>query len=250
MGTAPTEIVPEKPLLSQPQRIVNTLFDPGKTFTDLKRGTAWWMAWLLIAASAALFAYSVDKKVGFETAFDNAIQASPGAAARIERIPEADRARVMQGQVTGLKWRAYLAGLALLVISLIAAGLLMAIFNFGMGSSLSYKLTLSVVIYSNLPIVIKYLITSITLFAGRSPEGFLFDNPLASNLGYFVNQAAHPGIYTFGAFMDIFAIWSLFIRAIGFTKVAKVSLPGSLSAVFGLYLAFALLFAGVAAAFS
>src|SRR5437868_8057559 len=76
MGTAPTEIS-QGALLSQPQRIINTFFDPVKTFTDLNRSTAWWMAFLLSVIISYGFVAAVATKVTFEQANENEMKLSP-----------------------------------------------------------------------------------------------------------------------------------------------------------------------------
>ena len=90
----------------------------------------------------------------------------------------------------------------------------------------------------------------ITLFAGMSPDNFNIQNPVATNLGILFNGVDNPVLYTAASFVDIFAIWTLVLTAIGFTCVSKAKLGPALAIVFVWYIAFAGIFVGLAAAFS
>src|SRR5437879_5201569 len=105
-GTAPTEIS-QGPLLSQPQRIINTFFEPAKTFTDLNRGTAWWMAFLLSVIISYGFVAAVATKVTFEQANENEMKLSPKQMEKMDQMPPADRARAIGIGVTITKVISY-----------------------------------------------------------------------------------------------------------------------------------------------
>jgi hypothetical protein len=236
MGTAPTEIVADKPLLSQPQRIINTFFDPVKTFTDLRRGTAWWLAFIVISICSYIFVAAVAQKIGFEQVNENQMKLNPKQAERMEQMPPADRARAMQIGVTITKVISFAFPAFALLIFVITAAILMAVFNFGFGADVGFGRALAVVVYASLTGSIKSLLTAITLFAGASPENFTFDNPLASNLGFFVDMNAHPALYRFASSMDIFMIWYVVLLGLGFACVSKVKRGTGIGVVVGLWL--------------
>src|SRR3954471_18036537 len=105
MSTAPAApISAEKPQLSQPQRIINTFFSPTSTFTDLKRGTAWWMAWLLLAVISLGYGFTVDRKIGFDQAMANQMKlASAKQQENIEKMPAEQRNKMVNIQVMVMK---------------------------------------------------------------------------------------------------------------------------------------------------
>ena len=55
-----------------------------------------------------------------------------------------------------------------------------------------------------------------------SPDSFTFQNPVATNPGYFLNPADNVFLYSVATGIDIFMIWTLVLTAIGFTCVSKV----------------------------
>jgi hypothetical protein len=248
MSTAPTAPVPaEQPQLSQPQRILNVFFDPVKTFTDLKRGTAWWMAFLLIAISSYAFIATVASKIGWEQVSENQMKMNPKAAERMEQMTPDQRAQALKMGVTITKGISYAIPVVSLVIMALIAAVVMATLNFGFGADVTFARALAVVVYANVVSIIKAILVIVTLFAGASPEDFTFQNPLASNLGYFVNMSEHRALYALGSALDIFTIWTLVLTGIGFACVSRAKRGTALGVVFGWWALMTLVSVGFAA---
>jgi hypothetical protein len=98
--------------------------------------------------------------------------------------------------------------------------------------------------------MLKTLLATLSILAGMSPDSFSFQNPLATNPGYFMNAADNVFLYSLASAFDIFMIWTLVLTAIGFTCVSKVKSGTSYAVVFGWWAAFTLLGAALGAAFS
>lgn len=248
-GTAPTE-VNQGPLLSQPARILNTFIDPKKTFTDLNRGANWILAYVLMILVSIAFVYTVDKKIGFEQVVDNQFKLAPKQAERIEQLPPDQKANAMALQVKINRIISYCFWLLQLILLAIIAGVLCLSYNFGAGASVSYGKSLAIVVYASLPGILKVLIAVVSIFGGKDPETFYFQNPAATNLGYFIDPLQHRFLYSLGTAVDVFAIWTMVLTAIGFTCVSKVKSGTSYAIVFGWYILFTLMGAGIGAAFS
>ena len=132
-----------------------------------------------------------------------------------------------------------------LIILLVVAGLLLATFKFGANANVPYKVALAIVVYASLPGVVRYLLATLALFAGISPDAFNVQNPVATNLGILFSPTDNPVLYAMGSMIDVFAIWTLVLTAIGFTCVSKVKRGTALAIVFGWYLAFMLVIVGL-----
>jgi hypothetical protein len=104
--------------------------------------------------------------------------------------------------------------------------------------------------FASLPLIIKSLLAMLSVGVGASADSFTFQNPIASNPGYFINPAESRWLYSFGTALDIFMIWTLVLTAIGFSSVSKVKRSTSLYIVFGWYVIFVLATTGLGAAFS
>ena len=113
-----------------------------------------------------------------------------------------------------------------------------------------YKVSLAIVIYSALPLMVKSVLALASVLAGMSPDSFTFQNPVATNPGYFLNPADGVFLYSVLTGVDIFMIWTLVLTAIGFTCVSKVKRGTSLAIVFGWWAVFTVLGAALGAALS
>jgi hypothetical protein len=137
-----------------------------------------------------------------------------------------------------------------LIIWLIIATALFATFKFAAGAGVSFKVSLAIVIYAALPLMLKTLLALISVAAGMSPDSFSFQNPVATNPGYFMNPADGVFLYSVATAVDIFMIWTLVLTAIGFTCVSKVKSGTAYAIVFGWWAVLTLAGAALGAAFS
>lgn len=259
MAAAPLPPTPPTPAptatpapLSEGARIVDTFIAPSKTFSDLGRTARWW-SWivpiLIISIFSTLFAYAVGQKVGYEKAADNVLQTRPKQYDRIQAMPPADRDRTMQQVVSQTKSGTYTFPVVQIVILLIVAAVLLGSFTFVANAKVSFKVVLAIVSYASLPTIIKFLLATITLYAGISPDTFNVQNPVATNLGALFNAADNPILYVAASFVDLVAIWTLVLTAIGFTSVSKVKMSTALVIIFAWYVVFAGLLVGLTSLF-
>ncbi len=253
MAAAPVSPVPPPaspqvaatPPLSEAARIVNTFIAPSKTFTDLRRSAAWWGPFLLMAIVSTIFVYSVGEKIGFRKVMENQMQAQPKSQARLEKLPADQREAQLQAGAKFTGVISYVFPLISLVIWLIIAAALFGTFKFA-GGDIPFKVSLAIVIYAGLPLMVKSLLGILSVVAGMSPDSFSFQNPIASNPGYFMNPADGVFLYSLASGIDIFMIWTLVLTAIGFTCVSKVKRGTSFAIVFGWWAVFTLAGAALA----
>jgi len=241
---------PEPAPLSQGARIVNTFIAPSKTFTDLRRTASWWAPFLLMVIVSTVFVYSVDQKIGFRKVTENQLQMSPKQSARLDNLPADQRETQMRQRTVGTKWVSYFFPVLTLIIWLIVASVLFATFKFAAGADVSFKVSLAIVVYAGLPGLLKVLLAMLSVVAGMSPDSFSFQNPVATNPGYFMNPADSPFLYSLATSLDIFLIWTLVLSAIGFSCVSKVKRSTAFIVVFGWWVVFTLAGAALGAAFA
>ena len=251
MGSAASQIQTADPgALTEGSRLINTFIAPSKTFTDLRRSAAWWGPFLVMSLVSIMLVYIVDQKIGFRKVVDNQIQMSPKQAERMEKMPAPDREQALGQQAKG--WRVFSYGYPTIILlwNLAVAGVLLATFKFGFSANLKFKTMLAIVMYASLPIIIKSLLAALSIVAGMNVDSFIFQNPIASNLGAFFSPADSPFLYNLGSAIDIFMIWTLALTAIGISCAGGVKRSNAMLGVFGWYALFALAGASMAAAFS
>jgi hypothetical protein len=241
---------PEVKPLFEPERIADIFLAPSKTFNDLRRSAAWWGPFVLLTVMSLLFVVVVDQKITFRKAVENQIQLSPKAADRIEKMPSADRERTLQQQTTVTRFISYGYAAVILVWNALIAAVLFATFKLGLSADINFKRAYATVMYASLPLVIKTVLAIIAVMAGVNTDSFTFQNPVATNPGYFLNAAENHVLYSLGTALDIFMIWTLVITAIGFSTNTRVKRGTALGVVFGWYVLFVLVSTGIGAAFS
>jgi len=247
----PISAVPPEPApLSDGARLANTFLAPAKTFTDLRRNASWWAPFLLLSVLSLGFVYVVDQKIGFRKVAENQIEASPRATQRMDQLSADQRNQALARQAAGTRYFLYGYPVIILLWNLIVATVLFATFKLATGSDVKFRTSYAIVMYASLPLLVKTILATISVTAGASPDSFSLQNPVATNPGYFLKPADSPFLYSVASAVDIFMIWTLIVTAIGFTCVSKVKRSTALTIVFGWYVAFTLISAGLGAMFS
>ncbi len=246
----PASPAPPPAPLSQGARIIDTFIAPSRTFTDLRRSASWWAPFLLMTIVSTVFVYTVSQKIGFRKVTENQLAMSPKQSAQLDNMPADQREHAMDQRTTGTKYISYVIPIFVLVIWLIIAALLFATFKFAAGADVSFKVSFAIVVFAGLPQVLKSLLATLSVVAGMSADSFSFQNPIATNPGYFLNPADGVFLYSVASAVDIFMIWTLVLTAIGFTCVSRVKSGTAYAIVFGWWAVFTLGAAALGAAFS
>jgi hypothetical protein len=201
--------------------------------------------WLVLAVVSLAFIYVIDQKVGFDQVAHNVI-ANSSRAAQMEQLPADQQAQRYQSTAKFTRALSYASPVTGLLIYLLIAAVLMATFRFGAGAELGYKTSLAIVMYGCLPYVIAALLGIVSISAGANPESFNINNPVASNPAYFMDLMGNKFFYTLATALDVFAIWSIVLMAIGFARNTKLKVSTAFTVIASWYLLWKLLSAGLA----
>lgn len=242
--------VPESPKLSEGARIVNTFIAPSKTFTDLRRNASWWGPWLLIAICSLAFIYTMGRQIGFEQISKNQI-AHSARADQFEKLPPEQQAKQLALSVTIMRYFGYGSPVMILFYFLISTVVLWTTFKVAAGVETTFGQAYAIVMYAALPGVVGAILGIISLFAGIDPEGFDINNPVGTNLAYYLDPAT-TGKFLRGmaSALDIINIWTIILLGIGFACTSKVKRSTAITIVAVWYLVFKVAGAALAAAFS
>jgi hypothetical protein len=232
---------------SQLTRILSVFLAPGRTFSGLERNSSWWIAWLVVAVIAAASVLAMDQKIGFEQLTRRELAKNPKALEQFDRLPEAARERQLATSVTIARVMAYTAPVWSLVTALIIAGLLLGTFNLMMGADVRFRAALTIVMYSLLPGTIKSIVGILVLLLSADPTELSPQNPVASNLAYFIDPGGHRAIYALASSIDIFTLWTVVLIGIGFAYQMNAKRWTTISVVLGWYFLWTLLRVGAAA---
>jgi Yip1 domain len=255
MTTAP--VLPASPAptplsapLSEGARIANTFVAPSKTFTDLRRSASWWGPWLLISIFSVIFIYAMGRQVGFEQISRNQV-AHSSRAEQFEKLPADKQAEQIQLSSKIIRYFAYGSPLMILFYFLISTLVLWTTFKVAAGAETTFGQAYAIVMYASLPGIVGAILGIVSLFAGVDPEGFDVNNPVGTNLAYYLDPAS-TGKFVHGmaSALDVITIWTIVLLGIGFASTSKVKRSTAITIVAAWYLVYKLTASGLAAAFS
>ena len=242
----PGAVFPVQPPLSQAERVVDTFIAPSKTFTDILRSSSWWLPLILMILGSVAVSWSVNRQVGFERVAENQIHASPKTEARMAEATPDQRARQMKIQIAITKGITYAFPVALLISFALYALILWASFNFMLGAQTTYPQVFAVCFYAALPYLIRSVLTVITLFVGGNAEAYDYKNPVGTNPGFYLGDAA-PWLRALLQRLDIIELWSLVLVILGMAIISRKSIAQSTTVVLAYWLLATLLAVGGAA---
>lgn len=242
-------LVAEGKPLSQVERVVDTFIAPSKTFTDLLRSTNWLLPFLLYFVVSAGFAFAVDKKIGFDSVAEQAVQQSQMAQDQMANLTPAVRAQQMKMRAVGTKYVSYAGGIFFLIFALIGALLNWATINFGFGAKTTFGQNFALQMFASLPVMLRSLLSAVLVFAGIGTESFNMQNPVGTNVGYYLTDSA-AWMRAAGTFFDLFGFWSLALSIIGLACISGKTKGQAAIVVVGWWLILLLVVTGFTAAFS
>lgn len=244
---APPSPTPDAaPALSEGARIIDTFIAPSKTFTDLRRSAAWWAPWLLISVFSIAFMVTISKQIGFEQVTRNQI-AHSARADQFDRLPADQQARQIQFSIKILQFFAYGSPAVILFFSLITTLILWGTFKVGFSAETTFGQAFAIGMYAGLPSIIGAILGIISLFAGVSAEGFDINNPVATNLAYYLDpETTGKFIRGMASSLDVFIIWTIVLIGIGYSSTSKVKRSTAIIVVACLYLVWKLITSGLA----
>lgn len=231
---------PSVPPLSEGARIVNTFIAPSKTFTDLRRSAAWWGPWILISIFALLFVYAVQRQVTFEQISKNQI-AHSARADQFEKLPADQQARQMAISSKIIAVSMYGSPVMILFYSLISTVVLWATFKVGAAADTTFGQAYAITLYAGLPGIVGALLGIVSLFAGANPEGFDINNPVGTNLAYYLDpDTTGKFLRGMASSLDVLSIWTIILIGIGYACTSKVKRSTAITIVAVWYLVFKL----------
>jgi len=252
MATAPLPPVapsaaPIEPKMSEGARIINTFIAPSKTFTDLRRSAAWWGPWILISIFSVAFMFAVGKQVTFEQVSKNQIEHSTKRAEQFDKLPADQQQKQLQISSKIIGFFAYGSPALILFYFLISTVAVWATFKVGTTAETTFGQAYAITMYASLPGIIGAILGIISLFAGVNPEGFDINNPVGTNLAYYLDpDTTGKFIRAMASTFDVISIWSVILIGIGYACTSKVKRSTAIAIVAGWFIAWKLLTSALA----
>lgn len=238
--------VPESKGLAQVERVVDTFVAPSKTFTDILRSTSWWLPFLLLVVVTMASSFAIDRKIGFERVAEQSISQSSAVEEQMAQLPPDQRAVQIHRIAVGQKYGSYAAAVIILIFVAIVALLNWVSLNFGLGAKTSFGQNFAVCMYAGLPKIFVGLLNIVFVYAGVNTENFDLNNPVGTNIGYYMTDSAH-WLQTAMSFFDIFGLWTLALTVIGLAIISRKSKTQAAIVAVGWWLIGMLILTGITA---
>jgi hypothetical protein len=225
-------------------RVLSVLVSPRRTFEALAAKPTWLPPFLILLALGGTAGVLVSQKMDMREVIRSQME-SRGAVDE-QRFEQAVAMTEKFGTVFALGGVAFSAGLYF------AVGLVFWVALRLMGSDIDYVRSLATSLHGLVPNAIAALL-AIPVILGRETIGAAearSGNLLASSLAAFAGEDTGPGLRALLGSLDVFAIWSLVLLALGFQVVGRVSKTTSWAVVLVLWLLYVLAKVGLSALLS
>ena len=229
-------------------RIFGVLFSPKPTFESIVRRPTWVVPVILgcifFIAVVAIF----TQRGGWPSFFEK----QNATNSRMQSMSKEDRERTIDTQIKIAPKVAYFEGVVIPPIAaLVVAGVLMLVFNLSGATKVEFKTSLGIVSYAWVPWLVHAILSILILFL-KDPATVDLQNIVASNPGAFLSDDAAKWLVSLLSSIDIFAIWTLALLAIGYsaTNPKKLSFGKAFVLAMVPWIFFIAIKAGLTAAFS
>jgi hypothetical protein len=206
--------------MSEVSRIANVYFDPKKAFTDIVAQPRFIVPLVLLIVLACAFTYTYTTRVGWERYIRQTMENNP----RTQNMTPEQRETQIQAGAKFAPVFGYVGSLIFIpVAALVIAGVLLLVAKMmGAGDSLNFKRMFAISSYAMLPGLISSILAIVVMFI-KNPDEFNLQNPLAFNLGAFLEPPPSSGkfIYSVATSIDLFSFWTIALLAVGISVGAR-----------------------------
>lgn len=219
---APQPAEPMAPRLSEGARLIGTFIAPRKTFEDLRQNASWWVPWLIVALLSVVFGVIAAQRIDMVQFARQQIEKSKMAQKQMEQLtPEQQEQRIgMQAKIS--KFAFYISPVFSLILGLVIAAVLMAVFNFGFAAEVTFPQAMAIVFYSFLPRAILSILLGVSILVSGDPNSIdIAGNPMPTNPGFFMDPNGNKFIYSLLSNVDIFALWTVVLMGLGFAAASS-----------------------------
>ena len=242
-------VEPEPSRMGEFSRIVGVFFEPSKTFRDIAERPAWIVPMILVILAVMGIITAESQHIGWDRIFRHQMETN----SRFQQMPADQREQQLAIQEKFASVGGYVFALIGVPVSdLIIAAVLLGIAGGLMGGGMRFKQVFAVVAYSGLPGVLTAILTVVVIFL-KNPDDFNMQNPLAFNLGAFMDpNTGSKFVYSLAGSLDLFVLWMIVLMATGLKAAAgkKLTFTGALVAVLLPWAVVVLGKAAIAGAFS
>jgi hypothetical protein len=223
-------VQPEPAGMGEFSRIVGVFFEPTKTFGDIAQRPTWIVPMILLILAVIGVIATLSQRIGWERLLRHQMESN----SQFQKMTQEQRDQNLAVQLKFAPVVSYVgAVIGVPIADVIMAAVLLGIAGGLMGGGMRFKQVFAAICYSGLPGVISAILTIVVIFL-KNPDDYNPQNPLAFNLGAFMDpNAGSKFVYSLATSLDLFTIWMILLVAVGLKAAAgkKLTFTGALVAV-------------------
>lgn len=231
-SASPRDEMSAPPQMNAFARLGNVFFGPGEVFEDVRRSPGgWWLPLILLVVAVSASGFVLQWKLGFTPQVLAQAATESGLEQRgktMKDLTDAERQQVEGGQkFTEMIFRlGPVFGAVYFILFFGIASLTYWVILLVAQAKTSYFRVLSVVAFSYFaPNIVKAILQTIYAFLVSSDnvdaKTFISQGGLlTTSLSFLTSMKAHPALWTFLNWIDVFSIWFLVLLAIGFGAIS------------------------------
>jgi hypothetical protein len=216
---------PTGPTMSAGETLTGIFFEPGRVFESMRERPRFLVATTVCILFFMLFTITFYQKVGYDPVIREAVENGPRAE---QMSPEQKEAAIRMQSNPIFRIFAFVAAPIIIAIIFAAGAAIYLLGSMLLAKQISYKQALSIWAYSSLPPFVLAMILNVILVFLKSPDDYDVVSAsrrglVKANLAFLTDAKAAPVINTLLGSLDLFAFYGLFLAALGFRKVGKIS---------------------------
>jgi hypothetical protein len=233
-------------------RLVGVLFSPKSTFEDIVRKPGWIAPVIVLLLTGLLLNVSLAVHTNWTEVSKVQIAKNKFASSQIDKLDDVGKERAYARAAVQAKIGRYVRGVIGWPLALLfATAIYFLAYRLIVGARVSFALSFVIIAFANLPMGLREVLGALVTML-KDPSAIDPENYLASNPAAFLGPDVPIWQMVPLAFLDLFALWTLILVAVGFAAAdpKKLPLSKSIGVAIGVQLAFSLLFTVLAWAFS
>ena len=249
MSTTSVVPAPEaQPAISPFGRVMGVFFSPKATFEDIVRRPSWILPFVLLTVFSFAVCVAINQRINWREFMSQQIEKSPQAA----QLSAEQKEQRIEGGAKFSPIFTYVVGICGPIVFMLVVALVMwGAYNLLGGANTNFGTAFGITAHASLTGLVSSILFVLILYL--KPYGTVdLENPVAANLAAVLPDDSAKWLIALCKSIDLFAIWTLVLLAIGFEATNPKKLRGgkSFTIAFSVWLAWVVLRTGAAFIFS
>lgn len=207
--------------MSEAGRLINIFLEPKAAFADVAARPRPWAPLILLILFSIAYLAAFSGHVGWDRMMEQQMERNP----QLQNMSAEQRAKATEMNARIASTMGYFIPASPIVTMpvylLVVAGAMALVFKVMMSADLTFKQLYGIASYAFLPDLL-YSAAAIGVMFLKSPDEFNMENPLAFNIGAFLDpDSTSKAVMSLTTSIDLFSFWKLGLLAVGIAVAAR-----------------------------